>query len=199
MTRALCFLAGCVLTAALLSGLAAVQRPACADDKPGDVDWDARLKAQATALAFLKTLEGTWDGVAQVMTAPGRPMVEAKGVKTVEMGCGGKWLIADFKMDMAGSPLHSHNVLGYDLKKGKYAAVWVDGKALTLDLNEGELDATGKVLTLRYEGPGLEGKPTRFTRTLTVQDPNTHLYTLSYLDAAGKEALVVTITFKRRR
>ena len=84
---------------------------------------------------------GVWDAEIPV-TIPGQDPKDAaktKGVETNRM-LADKWQISAFKGEFFGTPFEGHGVNGYDAKKGKYVATWVDSMSQQIDLMEGTYD-----------------------------------------------------------
>jgi hypothetical protein len=87
---------------------------------------------------------GVWDADV-ALKVPGQE-VKSTGVETNRM-IGGKWLISEFKGEIFG-PFEGCGQNGYDAKKGKYVATWVDSMARSITLFEGSYDEKTKTLTL---------------------------------------------------
>ena len=129
---------------------------------------------------LLATEEGVWDADIKMMVPGADGKIEtttSKGVETNRM-LAGKWLISDFKGEMFGSKFEGHGTNGYDAKKNKYIATWVDTMSVHIDTLEGTYDEKTKTLTLNSESETPDGKPmkmrleTRFnvdgTRTFSL-------------------------------
>ena len=144
-------------------------------------------------LQRLKKLVGTWD--ATVKTAQG----ESKGTMVYKMDMGGLWLVSNFKADFGGQPFQGKGIDGYDPLKKKYVSVWVDSMSPTLLLFEGTFDKSGKVFTQLGEGPGMDGKMTKFKSVSEMKDPDTMVFTMSSPDQNGKDQTMLTITYKRKQ
>src|SRR5690606_19546068 len=67
-------------------------------------------------------------------------------------------------MDAMGQPMNAVQTIGYDPEKKKYIGTWVDSMMHHMWKYEGEVDASGKKLTLEADGPNyLEpGKTSKF-------------------------------------
>jgi hypothetical protein len=88
---------------------------------------------------------GVWDGEMTLKT-PGQDTT-SKGVETNRL-IGGKWLISEYKGDIAGTPFEGCGQNGYDVKKGKYVATWVDSMSKSIAFFQGSYDEKTKTLTL---------------------------------------------------
>jgi hypothetical protein len=141
----------------------------------------------------LKELEGTWD--ATVRMGPD----ESKGVARWKMDLGGLWLASEFEGEFAGMKFKGKGFDGYDPVKKKYVSVWVDSMSTSPMLSEGTFDKEGKVLTMVGEGPGPDGKPTKYRMTTEQKDQDTIEWTMFAPGPDGKEGPMFSITYKRRK
>ncbi|HLJ93768.1 MAG TPA: DUF1579 domain-containing protein [Gemmataceae bacterium] len=141
----------------------------------------------------LKKMEGTWDATIRT------PAGESKGTMTYKMELGGLWLVSDFKGEFGGQKFEGKGFDGYDPAKKKYVSVWVDSMSLSPMLSEGTFDKEGKVLTQLGDGPGMDGKMTKYKSVTEMKDPNTILFTLSTADKEGKDQTMLTILYKRKK
>ena len=104
--------------------------------------------------------EGVWDAEIKMSMPNADGKVEtstSKGTETNRM-MAGKWLISDFKGDMFGSTFEGHGTNGYDAKKNKYVATWVDTMSVRIDALEGTYDDKTKTLTLNSDSEAPDGK-----------------------------------------
>lgn len=147
----------------------------------------------------LKALEGTWDAKVEFPQAKEGEPKESKGVETNVMGCGGFWLLSDFKSDFGGGPFEGHGVMGYDESKKKYVGVWVDSMTTRLGVSEGECDGAGKKFTSWSEGPDMTGKTVKWKTVDEFKDADTRAFAMSIVGDGGKETVVMTIQYKRRK
>ena len=141
----------------------------------------------------LKRLEGTWE--ATVRSEGG----ESKGTMTYKLELGGLWLVSHFKGDFGGQSFEGKGFDGYDPAKKKYVGVWVDTMSLAPLIMEGNFDKEGKVLTQIGEGPGMDGKMTKFKSVTEIKDPDTMVFTMSSPGRDGKEQTMLTISYKRKK
>lgn len=137
----------------------------------------------------LKRLVGTWDAE----TGSGR------GTMTYKMGLGGLWLIGDFEGEFGGMMFQGKGLDTYDATTKKYRSVWVDSFSTGPRIMEGNLDKDNKVMTMTGEGPGQEGKPTKFKSITEIKDVDTANFSLFMVDKDGKEQPMVKITYKRKK
>jgi hypothetical protein len=143
--------------------------------------------------AVLKNMEGEWTAVVKVAGQ------ESKGTSTSKMGLGGLWLLTDFKGDFAGAPFSGHGVDGFGTDKKKYVSVWVDSMTSTPMFFEGTYDAKSKTLTNEGTGKGPDGKPAKFKGETTFPDADHQVFKMSLVGADGKESLMMTIEYTRKK
>lgn len=131
--------------------------------------------------------EGVWDADIKMMTQGADGKIEtatSKGVETNRM-LAGKWLISDFKGEMFGSTFEGHGTNGYDTKKNKYIATWVDTMSVRIDTMEGTYDEKTKTLTLNSESEAPDGKPMKMRLETRFNDDGTRTFSL-YAKADGQ-------------
>jgi hypothetical protein len=141
----------------------------------------------------LKKLEGTWE--ATVKSGAG----ESKGIMTYKLDLGGLWMVSDFKGEFAGQKFQGKGFDGYDPAKKKYVSVWVDSMSVTPMLGEGTFDKEGKVLTQLGEGPGMDGKMTKYKSVTEFKDADTMVFTMSSPGPDGKDQVMLMINYKRKK
>ena len=146
----------------------------------------------------LKMEEGTWDAVIEFMPGSGAP--PSKGVEVATIGCGGLCLITDFKGEaMPGMAFHGHGVTTWDVAKKKYVGSWTDSMSQGLAISEGTWDAATKRTTGWTEGPDMTGKVMK-TRFVSEHRPDgTRVLTAHAPGPDGKEAMMMRITYTRRK
>ena len=143
---------------------------------------------------FLKKHVGVWD---LTMKAGG---FEIKGVVTYKMDLGGLWLVSEFEGEFSpGQKFSGRGLDSYDRYKKKYVSVWVDSMAASPVVSEGNYDKEGKVLSMIGEGPGEDGKPTKYKMVTEHQDKDNMVFTMFGLGPDGKETKLFAIAYKRRK
>jgi len=139
---------------------------------------------------LLKKREGTWD---TTMKAGG---MEYKGTVTFKMELGGLWLVGSLESDLGGQKFSGKSLDTYDAGKKKFVGVWADSMGTTPMLMEGAYDPAKKALTMIGEGPGMDGKPTKWKSVSEMPDDDTVLMSMYVGD--GKEPMF-TVTYKRKK
>ena len=120
--------------------------------------------------AWLQKLVGEWTYEGEAMAEPGKPPERFKGTESVR-AIGDLWIQGESKGEMGGDPATMIITLGYDPKKQHFVGTWVGSMMAHLWVYEGELDATGRVLTLNSEGPSFagDGSMQKYQDIITVE------------------------------
>lgn len=172
--KSMCWLCAAVAIAALVApGIRAQEFP-----KPGPEH------------EMLKKWEGTWDTTMKMMG------MESKGVATYKMELGGLWLVSTFEGDLGGIKFSGRGLDSYDPAKKKFVGIWVDSMSTSPMNMEGTYDKDKKTMTMVGEGPGFDGKPTKYRAVSEFKDENTVNFSMYVGD--GKEP-AFTILYKRRK
>jgi hypothetical protein len=143
--------------------------------------------------AMLKKAEGTWDATVKMEGQ------ESKGTMTYKMDLGGLWLTSDYKGEFGGQKFQGKGLDTYDVGKKKYVGVWFDSMSTLPMVMEGTYDKEKKTMTMTGEGPGMDGKMTKYKSVLQDKDDDTMIFTMSSPGKDGKEAVMMTITYKRKK
>lgn len=96
---------------------------------------------------------GDWTFEAECSMGPGEPAFKNQGRESVK-SLGGLWIVAEGEGEMPGGDTgQTMMTLGYDPKRQRYVGTWVGSMMSHMWIYDGELDASGKILTLNAEGP----------------------------------------------
>ncbi len=139
---------------------------------------------------LLKKMAGNWD---LTMKFGG---METKGTVTYKMDLGGLWLTSALESEFAGQKFSGRGLDTYDAGKKKYVSVWVDSMSTFPMLMEGSYDQAKKTLTLVGEGPGPDGKVTKWKSVSEMPDDNTINFAMYLGDAKDP---MFTIAYKRKK
>ncbi len=139
---------------------------------------------------MLKKLEGSWD---LTMKFGG---METKGNVVYKMELGGLWLHGALESELFGTKFQGKSLDTYDAAKKKYIGIWIDSMGTQPMLMEGSYDKDKKTLTMSGDGPGMDGKPTKYKSVTTFTDDNTTNFAMYVGD--GKEP-AFTIVYKRKK
>ncbi|MFO0938588.1 MAG: DUF1579 domain-containing protein [Gemmataceae bacterium] len=139
---------------------------------------------------LLKKHVGTWT---TTMSAGG---MDAKGSVTFKMELGGLWLIGDMQSELFGMKFNGKSMDSYDQAKKKYVSVWADSMSTGPVITEGTYNPEKKTLTMTGEGPGMDGKTSKYKSVTEFKDDDTFIMTMYMGDT--KEASFV-VTYKRKK
>lgn len=141
---------------------------------------------------WLQQLVGEWMSEAECTMESGQPLVKTVGSESVRL-VGGLWMLAEGRGDMpGGGPATWMMTLGYDVQKKKYLGTWIGSMMSHLWIYDGEMDASGRILTLSADGPGkmakyqdvieIKGDDYRTLTSRVLQEDRTwrHLMTAHY-------------------
>jgi len=138
----------------------------------------------------IKKLEGTWN-----LTMKFGDM-ESKGTVTYKLELGGLWLVGNLESELAGMKFYGKGLDTYDAAKKKYVSVWFDSMGTTPMILEGTYDKAKKSLTMIGDGPGPDGKPTKWKSISEMVNDDTINFSMFVGD--GKDPMF-TIVYKRKK
>lgn len=138
----------------------------------------------------LKKLVGNWE---TTMKAGG---MEFKGSTTYKMDLGGLWLSGAMESDLGGQKFSGRSLDTYDAGKKKYIGIWVDSMGTTPMIMEGDYDKATKTLTTAGDGPGMDGKVTKWKSVSVMPDDDT--VNMSMFVGDAKEPMF-TVLYKRKK
>lgn len=102
---------------------------------------------------WLQKLVGDWVYDGECPAGPDQPPMKFEGTETVR-SIGGLWVQGEGRGQMPdGDPATMIITIGYDPHKKRYVGTWIGSMMAYQWVYEGDLDASGKVLTLNSVGP----------------------------------------------
>jgi hypothetical protein len=152
--------------------------------------WSQEMPKPGPEHKLLKEREGTWE---TTMKAGG---MESKGTVTYKMELGGMWLVGSMESELFGTKFSGRSLESYHPAKKKYVSVWVDSMSTAPITMEGNYDKEKQTWVMVGEGPGMDGKPTKYRSVSRMPDANTIEMTM-YIDD-GKDP-VFTVIYKRKK
>ena len=149
---------------------------------------------------YLARFVGKWDTVMKMSMGPGAPTQETKGTADFRTIFGGRFLLHESKGTLMGMPTEGMGITGYDNFRNRFEGVWIDGMATTMLTFSGQLDPSGKVLTLygEMDEPGLKMVGRMVKYVTRVIDGDKFVFEIYDL-AAGPDHKVFDITYTRRK
>lgn len=110
---------------------------------------------------WLQKLVGEWTYAGEGRMAPDKPPESCgSGTETVRL-LGGLWVLCEGKGQMPdGSPASMLMTLGFNPQRKRFTGTWIGTMMTHLWVYDGELDPTGRILSLHAEGPSFAGDGT---------------------------------------
>ena len=122
--------------------------------------------------------------------------MESKGTVNYKMDLGGLWLAGTLESELFGAKFQGRSLESYDPVKKKYVSVWVDSMATSPMFLTGDYDKEKKTLTMKGEGPGMDGKTTTYKSVSTFTDADTIDFAM-YIGDVKEPSF--TIVYKRKK
>lgn len=114
----------------------------------------------------------------------------------------GIWIVAEGQGEMPGGPATTVMTLGYDPQKNRYVGTWIGSMMTHLWVYDGELDATGKILSLYSEGPdmmGGGGKMVKYKDVIELKSDDHRLLSGHVLGEDGQWNQFCTTHYRRKK
>ena len=150
---------------------------------------------------WLQQLVGEWTYEAVAPAQPGKPPQRWAGTEQVR-ALGGLWVQLEGQGPMpGGGQATTVMTLGFDPQRGRYVGTWIGSMMTHLWLYDGELDASGRVLTLASEGPSMagDGKMARYRDVIELKGDDERTLTGLVQGDAGTWQQLMSVTYRRRR
>lgn len=151
--------------------------------------------------AWLQQLVGDWTFESECAGEPGKPAEKFRGSETVK-ALGGLWIVGEGQGEMPGGGTGKMMItLGFDPKRNRFVGTWVGSMMANLWIYEGELDASGRILTLHAEGPSCSGDGTfaKYQDVIELESPDHRILTSRTQGADGTWTQFMTAHYRRRR
>lgn len=149
---------------------------------------------------WLQKLVGEWTAEMECVMGPDQPPMKSKGSETTR-SIGGLWTMGEGTGEMPdGSKATSVMTLGYDPQKQRYVGTFIASMMTHMWKYEGTLDASGKVLTLDTEGPGMsgDGKMMKYQDIMTFVDDDHRILTSRIQGEDGSWTQFMTAHYRRK-
>jgi hypothetical protein len=149
---------------------------------------------------WLQKLVGEWTYESEMPTETGA-LAKHTGTETVR-SLGGIWILGEGKGQMPGGDIATTLItLGYDAQKKRYVGTWVGTMMTSLWVYEGELDASGRVLTLNSEGPSMagDGSTAQYKDVIAFESDDHRTLTGHVQGKDGKWQQLMTVSYRRKR
>ncbi|BCL74827.1 hypothetical protein JHS3_05630 [Jeongeupia sp. HS-3] len=102
---------------------------------------------------WLQQLVGDWTFECEMLMAPEQPAAKSGGTESVR-ALGDLWVLCEGRGTMPdGDPCTMLMTLGFDPARQRFIGSWVGSMMAHMWVYDGELDASGRILTLTSTGP----------------------------------------------
>lgn len=150
--------------------------------------------------AWLQKLVGNWTAESDCATEPGQPPQKNRGTEVVKP-LGDLWIVGNGEGEMPGGGTAKMMLtLGFDPKKNRFVGTWVGSMMAYMWVYEGELDDSGRVLTLNSEGPSFTapGKTAKYQDIIEFKDADYRTLSSRCLGEDGKwSPMIMTVHYRR--
>jgi hypothetical protein len=153
----------------------------------------------AASASHLATFVGTWSTTNEFQTEPSAPMQQTVG-RAVGRAIGDHWVVVEHVGTHFGKPFSAVLVIGHDATAATYTGNWFDSLSSTLTQYRGDLDPTGKILSLHSQQPSTQvaGATAEFQERIELTSSDQ--IKLTSQTRSGQDWItIVTTTYQRQR
>lgn len=158
------------------------------------------MKAEPTKEhQWLNKLVGEWTSECEAPMGPDKPPETFRGTDSVR-SLGGVWFVCEGRGPMPdGGTATTLMSLGYDPQRKRYIGTFIGSMMTHLWVYDGQLDESGKKLTLDTEGPDFvtEGKTVKYKDTIEFKSDDHRTLTSHSLGADGTWQQFMTADYYR--
>lgn len=150
---------------------------------------------------WLQQLVGEWTSEAECSMGPGQPSTKSYGTERVRM-VGGLWMVGEGQGEMPGGGTATMIMtLGYDPQKKRYLGTWIGSMMTHMWHYDGEMDASGRILTLSAEGPSMAGDGTmaKYQDIIEIKSKDHRTLSSRVLGPDGTWNHFMTAHYRRRK
>ena len=150
---------------------------------------------------WLQQLVGDWITEAECSMGPGQPSTKSYGIERVRM-VGDLWMVGEGQGEMPGGGTATMIMtLGYDVQKKKYLGTWIGSMMTHMWHYDGEMDASGRILTLSAEGPSMAGDGTmaKYQDIIEIKSENHRTLSSRVLGPDGTWNHFMTAHYRRKK
>lgn len=151
--------------------------------------------------AWLQKLVGNWTSESECMPEPGQPAMKSRGTETVK-SVGELWIVGEGQAEMPGGGTGKMMLtLGFDPQRNRFVGTWLGSMMTHLWVYEGELDSSGRVLTLNTEGPSFTDpkKRAKYQDVIEIKSDDHRTLSSRYLGDDGKWTHFMTAHYRRTK
>jgi hypothetical protein len=150
---------------------------------------------------WLQKLVGEWTYENEAKMGPDQPPVKFTGTETVRT-LGGLWVLCEGRGEMpGGGTATTLMTLGFDPEKKRFVGTFIGSMMTYLWIYDGELDASGKVLTLDAEGPSFAGDGTmvKYKDVIEFKSDDHRTLSSSVPGPDGSRQTFMTAHYRRKK
>jgi hypothetical protein len=150
---------------------------------------------------WLQKLAGEWTSEAEASMGPDQPPQKFTGTDSVR-SLGGLWMMCEGRGEMpGGGAATTVMTLGYDPLRKRYVGTFIGSMMTHMWVYHGQLDPSGKVLTLDTEGPNFaaEGKMAKYKDVIEFKSDDHRVLTSHMLGEDGKWHTFMTAHYRRSK
>ena len=150
---------------------------------------------------WLQQLVGEWTSEAECSMGLGQPSTKSYGTERVRM-VGGVWMVGEGQGEMPGGGTATMIMtLGYDPQKKRYLGTWIGSMMTHMWHYDGEMDASGRILTLSAEGPSMAGDGTmaKYQDIIEIKSKDHRTLSSRVLGPDGTWNHFMTAHYRRRK
>jgi hypothetical protein len=150
---------------------------------------------------WLQKLVGEWTMEGESDMGPDKPPSKTTGTERVR-SLGGLWTVGEGRGEMPdGGEATMIMTLGYDPQKKRFVGTWIGSMMTYLWVYDGELNASGNVLTLNAEGPNMmaPGQMMKYKDVIEFKSDDHRVLTSHALGEDGKWHQFMTAHYRRKK
>jgi hypothetical protein len=160
----------------------------------------AAMSAPNEDHARLEPFAGTFKAEVKMWMGPGEPMVST-GTMTNTFTLGGRFIEHDYQGDAQEGPFpdfQGKGYWGYNKTDDRYEGVWIDTASTMMQVEHGQVDASGKIWTMHGEMTcGMSGHTMKKRSVVTLTDNDHHTMEMFFTDPQGNEMKGMEINYTR--
>jgi hypothetical protein len=162
----------------------------------------AAMGATVAQHDLIKPFAGVFKSEVRLWMGPGDPMVTT-GVMTNTLDLGGRFLRHEYAGDPSPGPFaafEGRGFWGYNTETKRFEGLWIDNMCTQFQLDYGDVDASGKVWTMRGEMVHpMDGTPLVKRTVITLVDDDHHTMETYHVGPDGTEHKAMEIRYERTR
>lgn len=150
---------------------------------------------------WLEKLVGEWTSEMDCHPGPDQPATKM-AVTEIVRSIGGLWVQCEGRGEMPGGPpMVTIMTLGYDPAKKRYLGTFIGSMMTHMWVYDGQLDASGKLLTLDTEGPSFtaENKMVKYQDMIEWHSDDHRTLSSQTLGEDGKWQHFMTAHYRRKK